>query len=73
MCRKEVCFRGCDFLALYITQKSQLTIGYIELYFRTSIVDNARIACGAASMKQSSVCPSVPSLDSSSGVRRVCC
>jgi len=40
-------------------------------------IDNAHIACGAGPMKRSSVRPyvrlSVPSINSSSAVRRVCC
>jgi len=41
---------------------------------RSHIIDTARIVCGAGSetVERPSVRPSVPSIDSSRGVRRVC-
>ena len=50
---------------------------YSTLSGHMRIVDTARTACGAESMQRScvrpSVRPSVPPIDSNSGVRRVCC
>ena len=59
-----------------VSYRCHIQIGCGNAHFRTAcIIDPARVVCGAGSMKRSSVrpSPSVPSIDSSSGVRRVYC